>query len=127
MSLDMYAEEILDHYRNPKNFGKLDRPDVKVGDVNPLCGDHYEFQANLKGGKISDVRFSGDGCAISTASASILSESIKGKSVSELKKMAEGDVLKLLGIEVSPARMKCAMLPFNIVKKLAAEAEKKSR
>jgi nitrogen fixation NifU-like protein len=125
MSLNMYAEEILDHYRNPKNFGKMEKPDVKIGDVNPLCGDRYEFQAKLKGGKIEDVKFRGDGCAISTASASILSEHIKGKKISEIKNMSEADLLKLLGIEVSPVRMKCAMLPFNIVKKLAIEAGRK--
>lgn len=125
MSLDMYAEEILDHYRNPKNFGKLDKPDVKVRELNPLCGDQYEFQVKVSGGKIADVKFNGDGCAISTASASMLSEFIKGKKISDLKKMEQKDLLKILGIEVSPARMKCAMLAFGIVKKVAEEAGKR--
>ncbi|MBI4894682.1 MAG: SUF system NifU family Fe-S cluster assembly protein [Candidatus Aenigmarchaeota archaeon] len=125
MSLDMYAEEILDHYRNPKNFGKLDKPDVKVRELNPLCGDQYEFQVKVSDGKITDVKFNGDGCAISTASASILSEFIKGKKISELKKMEQKDLLNLLGIEVSPARIKCAMLAFNIVKKVVEESGKK--
>jgi len=125
MSLDMYAEGILDHYRNPKNFGRLDKPDLKAGDINPLCGDHYEFQVKVKNGRIEDVRFSGDGCAISTASASMLSESIKGMKISELKNLSENDVLKLLGIEVSPTRMKCALLPLNIVKKLAVKSGKR--
>jgi nitrogen fixation NifU-like protein len=125
MSLDMYAEEILDHYRNPKNFGKLDRPDVKVRELNPLCGDQYEFQVKVSGGRITDVKFNGDGCAISTASASMLSEFIKGKNISDLKRMDQKDLLGLLKIEVSPARMKCAMLAFDIVKKVADEAGKK--
>lgn len=125
MSLDMYAEEILDHYRSPKNFGRLDKPDVKVRELNPLCGDQYEFQVKVSDGKITEVKFNGDGCAISTASASMLSEFIKGKKISELKKMEQRDLLSMLKIEVSPARLKCAMLAFDIVKKVAEEAGKK--
>jgi len=125
MSLDMYAEEILDHYRNPKNFGKLEKPDVTVRELNPLCGDQYEFQVKISNGRIEDVKFNGDGCAISTASASMLSEFIKGKKISDVKRMSQKDLMGILKIEVSPARIKCAMLAFDIVKKVAAESERK--
>jgi len=121
----MYAEEILDHYRNPKNFGKLDKPDVKVRELNPLCGDQYEFQVKVSKGRIEDVKFNGDGCAISTASASMLSDFIKGKKISDIKKMDQKDLMSILKIEVSPARIKCAMLAFDIVKKVVVEAERK--
>lgn len=116
MSLDMYAEEILDHYRNPRNFGKLDKPDAKFRELNPLCGDEYEFQVKISAGKIKEIKFNGDGCAISTASASMLSDFVKGKKVSEVKKLSQEDVMKILRISVSPARMKCAMLPLSILK-----------
>lgn len=117
----MYAENVLDHYRSPKNFGKMENPDLKHRELNPLCGDEYEFQIKLSGGSIGDVKFNGDGCAISMASASMLSEFVKGKEKSEILKMSFGDIVKLLGISVSPAREKCAMLPLSILKKCFAE------
>lgn len=116
MSLDMYAEEILDHYRNPRNFGKLQNPDVSHRELNPLCGDQYEFQMRFSDGAVKEIKFNGDGCAISMASASMLTEFSKGKSAADLKKVTRGEVLKLLGISVSPARLKCAMLPLSILK-----------
>lgn len=119
MTLDMYAENVLDHYRNPKNYGKLSKPDVRESDLNPLCGDHYEFQIRLSRGAIKDVKFNGDGCAISMASASMLSEFVKGKKLSSLSKLSEKDVVRLLKIEVSPVRMKCAMLPIDILRRCA--------
>lgn len=116
MSLDMYAEEILDHYRNPKNFGKLQDPDMKFRELNPLCGDEYEFQIKLADGLVKEIKFNGDGCAISMASASMLTEFAKGKKISDLKKLSPDDVFKLLRVTVSPARMKCALLPLSILK-----------
>ena len=116
MSLDMYAENILDHYRNPKNFGKLENPDVKFRELNPLCGDEYEFQLKLSDGSVKDVKFNGDGCAISMASASMLSEFVRGKKISEVKKVSAEDIFKLIGITVSPARIKCALLPLSVLK-----------
>jgi len=116
MSLDMYAEEILDHYRNPRNFGKLERPDARHRELNPLCGDEYEFQMKFSDGAVKEIKFSGDGCAISMASASMLTEFSKGKKISDLKRLAPDDVIKLLGISVSPARIKCALLPLSILK-----------
>lgn len=120
MSLDMYGENILDHYRNPKNFGKLEDPDVKFKEFNPLCGDEYEFQLRFSDGSVKDVKFNGDGCAISMASASMLSEFAKGKKISEVKKISEEDVFKLLGVSISPARIKCALLPLSVLKNCIA-------
>lgn len=116
MSLDMYAEEILDHYRNPRNFGRLEKPDATFSELNPLCGDKYEFQINFSDGTVKEIKFNGDGCAISMASASMLTDFVKGKKISELKKISPEDVFKLLGITVSPARMKCALLPLSVLK-----------
>lgn len=115
MSLDMYAENILDHYRNPKNFGKLENADAKSRELNPLCGDEYEFNLKFSDGIVKDVKFNGDGCAISMASASMLSEFVKGRKISEAKKISPEDIFKLLGITVSPARIKCALLPLQVL------------
>lgn len=116
MGLDMYAEQILDHYNSPRNYGELKDADIKSRDVNPLCGDGFEFFIKTEKGKIIDVSFKGDGCAISTASASMLSEFIKGKSLKEVEGITQKDVTDLLGISVSPARIKCALLPAEIIK-----------
>ena len=113
----MYVEEILEHYRNPKNFGTINDAQIRYKESNPLCGDEYEFYLKLNDGVIADVKFSGDGCAISKASASMLSENIKEKSLEEIKKMKLDDVLKLLNIEVSAARIQCALLPLIAVQK----------
>lgn len=114
---NMYAENILDHYRNPRNFGKLSDAEIKYRESNPLCGDDYEFDIKVSNGQVQDVKFSGDGCAISKASASLLSEEIKQKKLDELKKMKLDDVLKLLGIEVSSARISCALVPLYAIQK----------
>lgn len=116
MTLDMYAENILDNYRNPKNFGKLENPDASFREHNPLCGDQYEFQMKFFDGTVKEIKFNGDGCAISMASASMLSEFVKGKKISEVGKIPPEDVFKLLGITVSPARIKCALLPLSALK-----------
>lgn len=122
--MDFYREEILEHWRNPKNFGEMKKPDVVIEQVNPLCGDQVTFYFKLKKNKISDVSFTGSGCAISIASASILSENIRGKSVSALSKIAGEDVLKLIGGSIAPARLKCAFLALEAVKKLQVTSAK---
>ncbi|MBS3052695.1 MAG: SUF system NifU family Fe-S cluster assembly protein [Candidatus Aenigmarchaeota archaeon] len=117
MNSEMYGEIILDYYRNPKNFGKLDRPNIVSRDANPLCGDIIEIQLKIsKDKKISDVRFNGNGCAISRASASMLTELIKDKTLNDIVKLSKKDVLDLLGIELSHVRMKCALLPLKALK-----------
>ncbi len=124
MSLDMYQENILDHYENPRNFGSLGKYDVKVHDSNQLCGDSFDMELIIKNNKVKDVKFLGHGCAISTAAASMLTEKIKGMSLAKIKKLDKEDVLDLLGIKLSHVRIKCAMLPLKIIKLAAYEYKK---
>ena len=113
----MYMELILDHYRNPRNFGTLDLANIHARDTNPLCGDVIEMQLRLDGqNRVEEVRFMGKGCAISQASASMLTEAINGKSLGELKALTKQDVLSLLGIQVSAVRLKCALLSLKVLK-----------
>jgi nitrogen fixation protein NifU and related proteins len=116
---DFYRDYILDHYRNPRNFGKLERPDVTAEDLNPLCGDQICMQLKIDDGIVSDVRFSGKGCAISQASASMLTESIKGMRLEDVAKLSKDAVLDNVGIGISPTRMKCAMLGLRVLKSAA--------
>ena len=109
---NMYQEEILDRYRHPRNFGKLKNPDKIHKESNVLCGDVIEIQLKLNKGKVSDARFTGNGCAISQSSSDMLMGSVKGKSIGQIKKMDKDFILKLLGIEISHARLKCALLPL---------------
>ena len=110
MSLDMYAEQILDYYKSPRNFGEIKNCQVHARDLNPLCGDEIEIFAKLNSGKIGEIKFRGSGCAISQASASMLTENVSGKTLEQILKMGEKEILEMLGIEVSLARKKCAML-----------------
>ncbi len=117
---DFYKEYILDHYRNPRNFGQLEAPDATAEDLNPLCGDRIRFDLRLdETGRVIDVKFSGKGCAISQASASMLSESIKGEKLEDVARFSQERVLENVGIGISPARMKCAMLGLKVVKSAA--------
>jgi nitrogen fixation NifU-like protein len=116
MSSDIYKDIILDYYRNPRNFGDLPKPDVRAKDSNTLCGDIIEMQLKINDGKVEDVRFKGKGCAISQASASMLTEVVKGKSLDEVKAMSKTDVLNLLGIDPGPTRIKCALLGLKVMK-----------
>ena len=111
-----YREYILDHYKNPRNFGRLENPDISHEELNPLCGDVIGIDLKVKDGSIDDVRFHGRGCAISQASASLLTERIKGMSLEEAKKIGKEDVLDELGIEISAARIKCALLSLKVLK-----------
>jgi nitrogen fixation NifU-like protein len=117
---DFYKEYILDHYRNPRNFGHLENPTASAEDLNPLCGDKISMELSVGAdGKIDDVRFSGKGCAISQASASMLTESIKGKTLEEVAQLSHDVVLENVGIGISPTRMKCAMLGLKVAKSAA--------
>jgi nitrogen fixation NifU-like protein len=116
MSSEIYKDIILDYYRNPRNFGDLPNPDVRAKDSNPLCGDIIEMQLKITDGKVEDVRFKGKGCAISQASASMLTEIVKGKTLDEVKSMSKTDVLNLIGIDPGPTRIKCALLGLKVVK-----------
>jgi nitrogen fixation NifU-like protein len=114
---DLYREIIIDHYKNPVYRGRLDPHDIRFEDSNPLCGDHIEITLRLDGdSKVADARFDGKGCAISQASADLLLESIIGKPVEEVKKLTRQDILDLLGIELGPVRLKCALLSLKVLK-----------
>jgi nitrogen fixation NifU-like protein len=111
-----YREYILDHYKNPRNFGRIEDPDISHEEDNPLCGDVIGIDIRLRDGAIEDVRFHGRGCAISQASASLLTERIKGMSLEEAKAIGKEDVLGELGIDISAARIKCALLSLKVLK-----------
>src|SRR6478609_4645426 len=118
----LYAQEILDHYKHPHNFGQLDSPDIHVEANNPLCGDRLHMDLVVKDGIVEDVAFTGRGCAISQASASMLTEDMIGKPLEELARTTRRDVLDNLGIEVSYGRMKCALLSLGALRMALAEA-----
>ena len=119
--MDYYRDNILDHYKNPRNFGKLDTPHIENSEGNPTCGDKFNFQIILdnpssgREAKIKEIKFTGTGCAISTASASLLSEKVKNKTVSEVLLLKKDDVTGLLGLDLTLARLKCALLPLEVV------------
>jgi nitrogen fixation NifU-like protein len=110
---DLYRDYILEHYRRPHNFGVLDHATASHEGANPLCGDRITLQVRVHDGKIEGVGFTGRGCAISQASASLLTDEVKGKSIDEAARLGSADVLDLLGIEISPARLKCALLSLE--------------
>lgn len=113
---DLYREIILDHYENPRNYGVLPDADISYEDDNPLCGDRIRIDLKVQDGRIVDVRFSGKGCAISQASASMLTERIKGATVEEARQLTRDDILEMLGIPLGPARIKCALLSLKVLK-----------
>jgi nitrogen fixation protein NifU and related proteins len=119
--LDIYKQNIIDHYKRPRNKGQIDNADYVVYEVNTLCGDALKFFVKLSEDKktITDVKFKGEGCAISQSTASMLTEELKGCRVEELKDLiSQESILEMLGVEVNPARMKCAMLASESLKKL---------
>jgi nitrogen fixation protein NifU and related proteins len=113
---DFYRENILDHYKNPRNSGHVEHPAATAEGVNPLCGDELGVELEVTDGVVTDVRFNGRGCAISQAAASMLSETIKGRPLDELSAIGKDDVLDELGIPLSPIRLKCAMLSVGVLK-----------
>jgi len=114
---DLYREVIIDRYKTPHYRGRLDPHDISFEDDNPLCGDHIAVTLRLDGdNRVSAAAFDGHGCAISQASADLLMESIVGKTLDEVKTLTKQDVLNLLGIELGPVRLKCALLPLKVLK-----------
>jgi nitrogen fixation NifU-like protein len=120
---DLYRDYILEHYRRPHNFGPLDQPSVTREGANPLCGDRITLQLAVKDGVVQEVGFTGRGCAISQASASLLTDEIKGKSLEQVADFGADDLLDLLGIDISPARLKCAMLSHDTLRGALSELE----
>lgn len=115
--MTLYQDQILDHYRNPRNFGSLDKPTHVAEVKNPTCGDSLHMDIAVQNGTIADVRFSGSGCAISQASASLLTEYVKGKTVGAAVGLEPKDILELLGVPLSPGRLKCGLLSLETLKK----------
>ena len=114
---DLYREIIIEHYKHPSYRGHLDPHDVQFQDSNPLCGDHIEITMQVgEDGVVKDARFDGHGCAISQASADLLIESIIGKPVEEIKQLNKQDILDMLGIDLGPVRLKCALLSLKVLK-----------
>ncbi len=113
---DLYRENIIDHYRHPRNKGHLETPDIHYHDVNPFCGDEITIELKVVDGRVAEVAFDGKGCAISQASASMLTEEILGKTLDEVRALEKEDVLEMLGIPIGPVRMKCALLPLKVIK-----------
>jgi nitrogen fixation NifU-like protein len=118
---DLYRDYILEHYRRPHNFGVLESPSATYEGANPLCGDRITMQLQVEDGVVTGIGFTGRGCAISQASASLLTDEVKGKPVADVAAFGAGDLLDLLGIEISPARLKCAMLSFDSLQHLLDE------
>jgi nitrogen fixation protein NifU and related proteins len=113
---DLYRENILEHYQNPSNFGTIDEPDITYEDTNPLCGDRIRIDLKIADGKIAEIKFSGRGCAISQASASILTEMVDGEDLDSVRELSAQDILDELAIPISPARVKCALLGLKVLK-----------
>ena len=110
-------EYILDHYKNPRNYGTIEDADLSCEDGIPSCGDQIRLDIKLNGSKVEDVKFSGTGCAISQASVSILTEDAIGKDIDEITSLTDQDMLDALGRRISPIRFKCALLGLNVLKK----------
>ena len=112
----IYKEVILDHFKHPRNFGKLENPTVKSRDSNPLCGDEIEIQLEIKNDEIKNIKFQGKGCAISQASASMLTENVKEKTIEEVKAITREDIVEMLNIPIGPVRIKCALLSLIVLR-----------
>jgi len=114
---DLYREVIIEHYKNPSFRGRLDPHDISFADSNPLCGDHIQIDLRMDdSGIITEALFNGHGCAISQASADLLMESIVGKPIEFVKKLNKQDILEMLGIDLGPVRLKCALLSLKVLK-----------
>jgi nitrogen fixation NifU-like protein len=113
---DLYREQILEHYKRPHHWGELENADLEFEDTNPLCGDELKVQIRVEDGKVADVAFSGHGCAISQAAASMTSDEVIGMPVEDLLRLDKDFVLDLLGIDISATRLKCALLSLKVLK-----------
>ena len=117
---DFYRDYILDHYRNPRNFGTLENADAQAHDVNPLCGDEVSVQLVVdEQDRVKDIRFNGKGCAISQASTSMLTEEVKGMPLADVVRLTKDTVLENLGIGIDAQRIKCATLGLHVIREAA--------
>ena len=115
--MNLYKDELTYHYKHPSNYGNLENPDFSIHGDNPLCGDSIHIEGNIEDGILKEIKFTGKGCILSLATASMLTEYVKGKEVEEIKKMKKGDILKLIKIELGPNRLRCALLPLETLQK----------
>jgi nitrogen fixation NifU-like protein len=113
---DLYRDNIIDHYQNPRNYGTLEHPDISYEDSNPVCGDEIRMDLKTQDGRVVEARFQGHGCSISQASASMLTEEIVGKTLEEVKQIDKQYLLDMLGIPLGPVRLKCALLSLKVLK-----------
>lgn len=113
---DIYRENIIDHYQNPRNYGRIENPDISYQDSNPLCGDELRIDIKLYDGRVAEIKFQSKGCAISRASASMLTEMIDGLSLEEIKEIGKEDIMDAMGISLGPVRIKCALLSLKVLK-----------
>ncbi len=120
MSEDIAYEVMMDHYRNPHNYGTIENATNRITEYNPLCGDTVHLEMIINEGRIEDIKFVGRGCSISQASASILTETVKGKSISSLTELTDQKYLMELGVSLGPARERCALLSLNALRKAVA-------
>jgi nitrogen fixation NifU-like protein len=113
---DLYRDHILDHYKDPRNYGAMDDADVSAEGQNPLCGDQLAIDLRVRDGLVADIRFHGRGCAISQAATSMLTEMVIGRPVAEVAALATEDIVEEVGIPLSPVRLKCALLGLGTLK-----------
>lgn len=112
----LYSDILLDHFRHPRNYGSLDSPDISNEQFNPLCGDRIRLELKLEGSKVSEAGFKGDGCAISMAAASLLTELISGEDVREVGSITDARLISALESDIKPARFQCALLPLHALR-----------
>ena len=122
----LYSDILLDHFRHPRNYGSLDAPDISNEQFNPLCGDRIRLELKLEESRVSEARFKGDGCAISTAAASLLTELVLGKSLEELTNVPDEQLISALESNIQPARLQCALLPLQALREGLKEFKSES-
>jgi nitrogen fixation NifU-like protein len=123
--MNIYRENILDHYKNPRNRGPLPGADVTIEESNPVCGDKLKLMYKLDGDRVSDIKFEGDGCAINVAAASMLTELAHGKTLAELRQIRDEDLLREIGVPLSPTRVQCGLLALSALRKSVRTPAKK--
>lgn len=117
MNDPLYREIILEHWQNPQNYGVIKNPDIDVSEINIICGDKIRLTGKIKNGKLTEIAFTSEGCAISKASASLFTQNLKGMSLTGIKKINQEDVLKNLLVSITPARHNCALLCYRVLQK----------
>ena len=126
MAFDIYKENIIENYKNPKNFGTIKNPTFTLKGNNPLCGDIIQIQLSIKNNIIQDIKFNGQGCAISIASTSLLTEYLKGKNLNKIKKLNKDFMEKLIGVKISIGRIECLLLSLKTVNEVFKNEPKRS-